>query len=120
MKGRGNNTHVLNEEVLPLLFMPTQQKFTLFFHVEEATTDVVLFRGERELDRTRIEPNRELLEKILPVIDGLLAEHSLKSSDIADIRVESALPDGYSSRRIAETVANVWKRFGSSISVIDK
>lgn len=92
----------------------------LIFRVEENSTDVVLLQVGTEVGRVRIEPNRELLEKILPAIDGLLAEHSLKSSDIADIRVESPLPDGYSSRRIAETVANVWKRFGSSISVIDK
>jgi len=50
-----------------------------------------------------------LLEKLLPAIDGLLSKHGISSHDVADIHVESALPDGYSSRRVAETVANIWK-----------
>ena len=84
----------------------------LTFYVEEAVTDIVLFRDSEEVSRARIEPNRELLEKLLPAIDTLLAEHKITPRNIADIRVESDLPDGYSSRRIAETVAGVWKRFG--------
>ena len=84
----------------------------LTFYVEEAVTDIVLFRDSEEVSRARIEPNRELLEKLLPAVDALLAEHKITPRNIADIRVESDLPDGYSSRRIAETVAGVWKRFG--------
>lgn len=91
------------------IFMHEQQKFLLLFYVEEATTDVVLFRGEKEIGRMRVEPNRELLEKLLPAIDALLLEHSLMPLDVEDIRVESDLPDGYSSRRIAEAVMNIWK-----------
>jgi len=91
--------------------MSMQKKLHLVFHVEETATEVVLLCDEEEIGRAHIEPNRELLEKLLPAIDGLLAKHSLTPSDIADIRVESELPDGYSSRRIAETVAGVWKRF---------
>lgn len=84
----------------------------LTFYVEEAVTDIVLFRGSGEVGRARIEPNRELLEKLLPAVDALLAEHKIIPCNIADIRVESDLPDGYSSLRIAETIAGVWKRFG--------
>ncbi|QQS15585.1 MAG: hypothetical protein IPK84_04425 [Candidatus Moraniibacteriota bacterium] len=83
----------------------------LDLHVEEVVTDVVLFRGSEEVSRVRIEPNRELLEKLLPAVDALLAAQEIAPRDIADIRVESDLPDGYSSRRIAETVAGVWNRF---------
>ena len=83
----------------------------LTFYVEEAVTDIVLFRDSEEVSRARIEPNRELLEKLLPAVDALLAEHKITPRNIADIRVESDLPDGYSSRRIAETVAGVWSRF---------
>lgn len=89
--------------------MRTQQEFIIFFHVEEAVTDVVLFCDGKELDRVRIEPNRELLEKILPTINEFLTKQGVSPSDIEDIRVESDLPDGYSSRRIAETFMNVWK-----------
>lgn len=89
-----------------------EDAWRLTFHVEEAVTDIVLFRGSEEVSRARIEPNRELLEKLLPAVDALLVEHKIIPRNIADIRVESDLPDGYSSRRIAETVAGVWKRFG--------
>ena len=84
----------------------------LTFYVEEAVTDIVLFRDSEEVSRARIEPNRELLEKLLPAVDALLAEHKIIPCNIADIRVESDLPDGYSSLRIAETIAGVWRRFG--------
>lgn len=83
----------------------------LVFHVEELATDVILFRDSEEIARMRIEPNRELLEKLLPAVDALLAAQKIAPRDIADIRVESDLPDGYSSRRIAETVVGVWNRF---------
>ncbi len=86
-----------------------QKKPHLVFHVEETATEVVLFFDEEEVGRAHIEPNRELLEKLLPAIDGLLSKHGISSHDVADIHVESALPDGYSSRRVAETVANIWK-----------
>lgn len=93
--------------------MQKQQECSLLFHVEEVVTHVVLFRGAEEIGRVCIEPNRELLEKLLPAIDALLLEHTLLPSNIADIKIESELPDGYSSRRIAETIATVWHRFGS-------
>lgn len=83
----------------------------LTFHVEESTTNVILLCDLEEIAKMRIEPNRELLEKLLPAVDTLLAAQKITPRDIADVRVESDLPDGYSSRRIAETVAGVWKRF---------
>ena len=83
----------------------------LTFHVEESTTNVILLCDLEEIAKMRIEPNRELLEKLLPAVDTLLAAQKIAPRDIADVRVESDLPDGYSSRRIAETVAGVWKRF---------
>lgn len=89
-----------------------EDAWRLTFYVEEAVTDIALFRGSKEVSRSRIEPNRELLEKLLPAVDALLAEHKIIPCNIADIRVESDLPDGYSSLRIAETIAGVWKRFG--------
>ncbi len=81
----------------------------LILRVGEAVTDVVLLCGGEETGRMRIEPNRELLEKILPTINEFLTKQGVSPSDIEDIRVESDLPDGYSSRRIAETFMNVWK-----------
>lgn len=90
--------------------MDEWKKSRLLFCVEETLTEVVLLRNEKEIGRMRIESNLELLERLLPAIDGLLEEHSLVPSDVLDICVESGLPDGYSSRRIAETVANMWNR----------
>lgn len=82
--------------------------YQLIMCVDENSTDILLFFSEKEIDGVRVEPNRELLEKLLPAIDELLSKHSLSSKDVTDIRVESDLPDGYSSRRIAETVARTW------------
>ncbi len=89
-----------------------KDEWELLFRVEETATDVVLFCDGGEIGRAQVEPSRELLEKILPAVERLLLEHGLVSNDIADVRVESDLPDGYSSRRIAETAAKVWNFAG--------
>lgn len=89
-----------------------KNRYQLIMRVDENSTDILLFFGEKEIDGVRVEPNRELLEKLLPAIDELLSKHSLSSKDITDIRVKSDLPDGYSSRRIAETVARTWRLEG--------
>ena len=89
--------------------MNEEREVVLLFCVGENATDVFVSQDGDEIDQVRIEPNRDLLEKFLPAIDTLLSKHGFSSRDVADIRVESELPDGYSSRRIAETIANVWR-----------
>ena len=84
----------------------------MIFRVGEESTDITLLHNGEEVGRRRIEPNRELLERLLPAVDALLLEHGVEFGELSDVRVESDLPDGYSSRRIAETVSGVWKRFG--------
>lgn len=85
-----------------------KNRYQFVLRVDEIATEILLFSGEKEIDRVRVEPNRELLEKLLPAINALLSKHSLSPKDVADVCVESELPDGYSSRRIAETVVNTW------------
>ena len=83
-------------------------KKTLLLRVDEAGTDICLFIDEKEIDRVRVEPNRELLERTLLAIEGLLLRHALLPKTIELLRVESSLPEGYSARRIAEAVAEIW------------
>lgn len=83
----------------------------VLFHVEEHLTDVVLTRNGEARDRIRIESNRELVERLLPAVEELLSRRDVLPQDVSDIRVESDLPHGYSSRRIAETIRNVWTWF---------
>lgn len=100
------------EEIMNSESPGEKSAFEMIFHVREESTDIALLHNGEEIGRSHIEPNRELLEGLLPAVDALLLEHGAEFGELSDVRVESGLPDGYSSRRIAETVSGVWKRFG--------
>ncbi len=74
--------------------------------LQDAT--VRLFQGDTCLESVLLDQPRELAERLLPVVDTLLSHHGIQPSEIRKFDVRSDLPEGYSSRRIAETVAQVW------------
>lgn len=80
----------------------------LVLDVREEETIISLLDNEVEIEKSLITPNRELSEKLLSEIDALLRRKNVLPESVASIRVCSELPDGYSSRRIAETVASMW------------
>lgn len=65
-------------------------------------------RNDKVIDTETIDQPRELAERLLPVIDTVLSRQNIRPEDVGTFEVQSNLPEGYSSRRIAETTANVW------------
>jgi tRNA A37 threonylcarbamoyladenosine modification protein TsaB len=80
--------------------------FTLQLKLSVSTLSL-LKDGESVGERTWPEA-RDMGQKLFQAMDELLQEHGLKPEDIADLVVESELPDVYTSARIAETVKKVY------------
>ncbi len=81
---------------------------SFFLEVGKAEVFLNLKHGGKVVERVLVGDGYSLAEKLLPAIDGLLRKHDLRTEDIETFEVASDLPDGYSSRRIAETVAMVY------------
>ncbi len=64
--------------------------------------------GEKVSERTWPEA-RDMGQKLFQAMDELLRGQHLKPEDVADVVVESELPDVYTSARIAETVRKVYQ-----------
>lgn len=80
------------------------------FLLEVGKSEVFLsLKQENEtFEKMPVGTGRDLMENLLPAIDSLLRKHGLEVGDIKGFEVVSDLPEGYSARRIAETVAAVY------------
>lgn len=69
---------------------------------------MALYQDAVVMERVLACDGYSLLEKLLPALDALLKRHDLAPEDVASFEVISDLPDGYSARRITETIASVY------------
>ncbi len=60
-------------------------------------------RAAREWSETR-----DMGQRLFQAIDELLSEQGIKPEDVADFEIDSDMPDGYMSMRIAETVKKTY------------
>lgn len=81
--------------------------------VKDKTIRLALRDNGREVDYAPIADERNLAEKLLPQIDRLLKRNNLAVKDVKKVRVESDQGETFTTTRIAETVAEVWKMAGS-------
>lgn len=81
---------------------------SFFLEVGKSEVFLSLRHGGEVAERVLVGDGHSLAEKLLPAIDELLRRHELRVEEIDSFEIESDLPDGYSSRRIAETVAAVY------------
>ncbi len=81
---------------------------SLLLEVGKQEVFLSLKKSDEILERVLIGDGYSSFEKTLPAIDDLLKKHHLATSDIKDFKVESDLPEGYSARRITETIASVY------------
>lgn len=83
---------------------------SLYFLAEVGKSEVFLSLRKHDalIERVLVCDGYSLLEKLLPAIDAMLQKHQLETSDIARCEVVSDLPEGYSARRITETIASVY------------
>lgn len=52
--------------------------------------------------------SRDMGRQLFQAIDELLAEQGIKSEEVAGFEIDSDMPDGYTSMRIAETVKRTY------------
>jgi hypothetical protein len=76
--------------------------------VRKDQSRLTLFKDENEVAVREWPEARDMGRQLFVALPELLAEAGIAPRDIAEFRVESDLPDGFTSRRIAETVARVY------------
>jgi hypothetical protein len=86
-----------------------EEKFWIELVVEKTETTANLWRNEEKIESVVLTDARALAEQLLPAIDNLLKCHGVEKSALQEFTVESTLPEGYSARRIAESVARVFE-----------
>lgn len=80
--------------------------FTL--KVEKEKSKLVLLRDNKEAGKVEWPEERDMGRRLFEAIQELLAKNGLKPEEIGEFVVESELPEHSTSRRIAETVRNVY------------
>lgn len=78
-----------------------------------ATTQLTLslLKDEDVVDTRYWQDEKNISEKLLPMVDDLLAAHHLLPKDIASFHVTSDVPENYTVAQIARTIAHAftWK-----------
>lgn len=84
----------------------------IIIEIKNKATKLILKEKEAVLDEFTFPEDHNISERLLPLVDELLKRHGLSPKDIENFSVTTDLGDSYTSRRIAETVANVfnWKK----------
>jgi hypothetical protein len=85
-----------------------RRQVKILLEVEREAVTLVLREADREISREVVCDGYTMLEKLLPAIDGILKKCSLTQKDVVDFQVNSSLPEGYSARRIAETITKMF------------
>lgn len=89
-------------------------KYIFKLHLEKESSQLSLLKdGENIGERTWPEA-RDMGQRLFEAIAELLKEQGLKPEAVGEFLVESALPDVYTSSRIAETVKKVYT-FGVAV-----
>ena len=64
--------------------------------------------GNKILDKTQWLENNNLSQRLLLEIDKIIRKNKLKKKDIEKIEVKSDIPVGYTTTRIAQTIAKTY------------
>ena len=88
--------------------MMNQDKYSFLLEVGKAEVFLSLKKDDETIEKALVGDGYSLAEKLLPAIDDILRKHGLPPESVGKFKVVSDLLEGYSSRRIAETVASVY------------
>jgi tRNA A37 threonylcarbamoyladenosine modification protein TsaB len=81
-------------------------KLELYLTQEKAT--LYLKDGKKIIDRMEWPEKNNLSQKLLLEVDRIIRKNRLKKKDIKKIEIKSDIPVGYTTTRIAETVAKTY------------
>lgn len=80
----------------------------IIIEIIDKNVKLILKNGEEIADEFAFPEEYNISEKLLPAIDELLEKHKLTPEEIDSFSVDSNLGESYTSRRIAEAVANAF------------
>lgn len=86
----------------------SEEESSFLVEVGKLQVFLSLKKGDVVVERMLVCDGYSLLEKMLPAIDNMLQTYHLQTDDIKKFEVISDLPEGYSARRITETIASVY------------
>lgn len=77
--------------------------------LKEKNVELVLLDGEKSLDKEKWVDENNLLEKFFPIVDDMLKRNNLNIDDIDDFVLETNIPEGYTTARIAQTIIKTFQ-----------
>jgi len=81
----------------------------ILLEIKAGLIKIILQDKKNILSEMSFLEERNLSEKLLPVIDKLLKKNKLQPQDIEDFQVRSDLGENYTTFRIAKTIAEAFK-----------
>lgn len=72
--------------------------------IKEKNVTLSLLSDKEIVSEKKWVDENNLLEKFFPAIDDILAENDLKVNDVEDFSLETDVPKGYTTERIARTI----------------
>lgn len=81
---------------------------TITIEIKNKVARIILKDGEQAVDELVFPDEYRISKELLPGIDAVLGKNGLDPSDIEKVDVETDLGETYTSRRIAEAVANAF------------
>jgi len=72
--------------------------------LKEKNVILVLLNGDKKIDEESWVDENNLLEKFFPIIDAMLEKNNCTINDVDDFILNTNIPDGYTTTRIASTI----------------
>lgn len=83
--------------------------FTFKLMIAKDQSKLSLLEDGKEKTSREWQEGRDMGRRLFEGIVGLLKENNLKAEEVSDFVVDSEMPEGYTSMRIAETVKRVYE-----------
>jgi len=83
-------------------------EYTFYLKVEKEKSKLSLLEDKKEKASCEWQEGRDMGRRLFEGMVALLEENDLKPIDVRDFVVDSEMPEGYTSMRIAETVKRVY------------
>lgn len=77
---------------------------TFNLHIEKEKSRLALLDDGKEVASKEWNDGRDMGQQLFSAIDELLGERGIRPEAVSGFEIDSDLPDGYTSMRIAETV----------------
>jgi hypothetical protein len=82
--------------------------YTFKLTITKNESKLALLGDDREVAAKEWGESRDMGRQLFQAIDELLAEQGIRPEEVAGFEIDSDMPDGYTSMRIAETVKRTY------------